>query len=211
MFPAQFHRPPRNATRWLTCPQFDDLPSFSPSNNDTADYPPIFNPYHHLYFSGGYAYAPPPTDPFQPVSKPHLAVFNGINIDSSEADVLGEFGAGPKVFDSAFWIDAYGAYMGCDNKGPADCVVTFSAFTYTNRTGQEILQASWNVTIPPCPALNNCVLQPVTLPSDGFTGLSGLRIVARVNDKPVIWFMDDVSLAWSNTTCAAAAERASTR
>ncbi|KAI9881181.1 MAG: hypothetical protein M1830_007159 [Pleopsidium flavum] len=198
---------------------FDDLPSFSTGNNDTADYPPIFNPYHHLDFSGGYSYAPPPTDPFQPISPPHLAVFaanlSGLTpldfgAPDAGSEALGEFGAGDRAYDSAYWIDAYGAAMGCDNKGPEDCIVTFSGFAYSESSHQEVLKTSLNVSIPPCPALKNCILHPVSL-GYGFTGLSGLSILARVADKPVIWFMDDVQLAWSNNTCAAGLERSESR
>lgn len=196
-------------------PQFDDLPTFSTTNNDTADYPPIFNPYRHLFFSGGYAYAPPPTDPFQPTSPPHLAVFTA-NMTGQPlfpttspdvgTDILGEFGAGPRARDSAYWIDAHGASMGCDNRGPEDCIVTFSGFAYLKATDEEVLRVAATARIPPCPELRDCPLHPVLL-SDNFTGLSGLRIVARVGDKPVIWFMDDVQLAWSVNTCAAGLER----
>jgi hypothetical protein len=56
---------------------FDDLPNFMPTENDTAitQAPPIQNPYHHLTFSDGYVYAPAPSEPYAPVSSPHLAVF----------------------------------------------------------------------------------------------------------------------------------------
>ena len=120
--------------------------------------------------------------------------------------IIGEFGAGPRARDSTYWIDAYGASMGCDNRGPEDCIVTFSGFRYVKSVDQEVLQISTNVTVPPCPELRNCSLHPVTL-GDGFTGLSGLRVVARVGDKPVIWFMDDVHLEWTNNTCAAGLQR----
>ena len=96
--------------------------------------------------------------------------------------------------------------MGCDNRGPEDCIVTFSGFVYLKSTDEEVLEVSASATIPPCPELRDCALRPVLL-GDTFTGLSGLRVVARVGDKPVIWFMDDVQLAWSNNTCAAGLER----
>lgn len=121
-------------------------------------------------------------------------------------DILGEFGAGPRARNSAYWVDAYGASMGCDNRGPEDCIVTFSGFAYLKATDEEVIQVSASTTIPPCPELRDCPLLPVQL-GDNFTGLSGLRIVARVGDKPVIWFMDDVQLGWSNNTCVAGLER----
>lgn len=121
-------------------------------------------------------------------------------------EYLGEFGAGPRFAESAYWIDAYGAAMGCDNKGPENCVVTFTGFVYSNSSNAEVVKTSTNVTIPPCPGLKNCILHPVTIGA-GFTNLSGLRIEAKVAGKPVIWFMDNVQLAWSNNTCAAGLER----
>jgi len=100
--------------------------------------------------------------------------------------------------------------MGCDNRGPEDCIVTFTGFAYIKSTDVEVTQVSASAAIPPCPEMRDCPLQAVLL-GDRFTGLSGLRIVARVGDKPVIWFMDDVQLAWSNNTCAAGLERARSR
>ncbi len=109
-----------------------------------------------------------------------------------------------------YWIDAYGASMGCDNRGPEDCIITFTGFTLSESSNEEVNTVSTNVTIPPCPGLRECVLTPVSL-GDGFKGLTGLRVVAHVAEKSVIWFMDDVKLAWTNNTCAAGIQRARRR
>lgn len=189
---------------------FDDLPHFStgsdPNNMDT---PPIFNPYRKLYWEEHFGYVPPPTDPFPPHSPPQLAVYQGagLNINSSpdaSLELVGEIGAGPQAADSAYWIDAYSAWLGCANSGPADCDIEVRGYAYGS--SESIISQSF--TQSPCPGLKNCSLALVEF-AGGFSGLSGLQIIATVADEPVTWYMDDLSLGWSNNTCAAQLERSS--
>jgi len=153
---------------------------------------------------------PPPTDPFPPISPPQLAVYrvdNNTNVDGSPdagAESIGEFGAGPRSSESAYWIDAYSAYLGCSNAGPRDCTITINGYDAVSST-RAVYQT---VTQPPCHGLKNCTLALVEF-SAGFRNLSGIQILAAVNDRPVTWYMDDLQLGWSNNTCAAATERAS--
>ena len=189
---------------------FDDLPHFSTGSdpNDT-DTPPIFNPYRKLYWEEHFGYVPPPTDPFPPHSPPQLAVYQeaGLAINSSPdagLELVGEIGAGSRAADSAYWIDAYSAWLGCANSGPDDCYIEFRGYTY----GSNESSISQSFRQPPCPGLKNCSLALVEFAS-GFSGLSGLQIIATVADEPVTWYMDDLSLGWSNNTCAAQLERSS--
>ena len=189
---------------------FDDLPHFStgsdPSDTDT---PPIFNPYRKLYWEEHFGYVPPPTDPFPPHSPPQLAVYQeaDLTINSSPdagLELVGEIGAGSRAADSAYWIDAYSAWLGCANSGPGDCHIEVRGYAYGNN--ESIISQSFRQ--PPCPGLKNCSLALVEF-AGGFRGLSGLQIIATVADEPVTWYMDDLSLGWSNNTCAAQLERSS--
>ena len=189
--------------------QFDDLPHFSTGPND-VDIPPIFNPYRKLYWEQHFGYVPPPTDPFPPISPPQLAIYrvdNNTDVDASPDagdESIGEFGAGPRSAESAFWIDAYSAYLGCSNAGPEDCTITINGYDAVSST-RVVYQT---ITQSPCPGLKNCTLVLVKF-AVGFRNLSGIQILAAVNDRPVTWYMDDLQLGWSNNTCAAATERAS--
>ncbi|KAL8893228.1 MAG: hypothetical protein Q9192_005472 [Flavoplaca navasiana] len=187
---------------------FDDLPQFSPDASST-DVPPIFNPYRKLYFNGGFGYVPPPDDPFAPISPPQLAVYNYYSDPSSSQSVnaglqlRGELGAGRRVLDNAYWIDAYSAWVGCANGGPTDCrieLIGLDAFDTAIAT-QRLLQ-------PSCPGLVNCTLAQITF-SEDFRNLAGLQILAYVDETPVTFYMDDLSLGWSNNTCEAQIERSS--
>ena len=171
--------------------------------------PPIFNPYRKLYWEEHFGYIAPPTDPFPPHSPPQLAVYQeaGLNINSSPdagLELVGEIGAGPRAADSAYWIDAYSAWLGCENIGPGDCNIEVKGYAYGSN--ESIFSQSF--TQPPCPGLKNCSLALVEF-GGGFTGLSGLQIIATVADEPVTWYMDDLYLGWSNNTCAAQLERSS--
>ena len=62
--------------------------------------------------------------------------------------------------------------------------------------------------LPPCAGMMNCSLALVEL-ADGFRNLTGLQIIATVGTTAVDWYMDNLSLGWSNNTCAAQLERSS--
>ena len=189
---------------------FDDLPHFSTgSDTSDTDAPPIFNPYRKLYWEEHFGYVPPPTDPFPPHSPPQLAVYReaGLTINPSPdagLELVGEIGAGSRAADSAYWIDAYSAWLGCANSGPDYCHIEVKGYAY----GRSESIVSQSFSQPPCPGLKNCSLALVEFAS-GFSGLSGLQIIATVADEPVTWYMDDLSLGWSNNTCAAQLERSS--
>ncbi|KAL8807333.1 MAG: hypothetical protein Q9200_004713 [Gallowayella weberi] len=194
---------------WYSDPaQFDDLPQFS-ADAETTDIPPIFNPYHKLFFNGGFGYVPPPDDPFAPISPPQLAVYNYHNDSSSSQsidaglEIHGELGAGPRVHESAYWIDAYSVWIGCANGGPTDCQIDLIGYDAFNAA-----IARMTLLQPPCPGLVNCKLAQITFPGD-FRDLAGLQVLAYVNKSPVTFYMDDLSLEWSNNTCAAQLERSS--
>ncbi|PGH02916.1 hypothetical protein GX51_04372 [Blastomyces parvus] len=192
---------------------FDNLPRFSPSDNNTASFPPIFNPYSHLFFSDGWSYGPPPTEPYPPTSNPHVGIYipakSEENDGSPYAGLLapGEFGAGPRKSLDFFWFDVYSANFGCDNgSANTSCAVTVSAVRYSTQTKTEEAAGSRRFTIPPCPGYRNCRLFPLDF-GDNFRGISGLKFSASVQDKPAIFFVDDIKMNWYNNTCAAGLER----
>lgn len=187
------------------------MPVFAPTDDpitDVSEAPPVFNPYHHLTFSNGFVYIPPPTDPFPPVSAPPLIMFLTNETGPSnnpDAGLVrpGEISAGVYSSNSAFWFNAYSAYLACDNSGPDDCTMSISGYTYlTGTDNDETLAYQHNVTILPCPGYKDCHLQKVDFPPM-FKGLSGLQIQAYVGGEQKMWFMDDLSMGWSNNTCAA--------
>ncbi|KAL9021583.1 MAG: hypothetical protein Q9185_001231 [Variospora sp. 1 TL-2023] len=188
--------------------QFDDLPHFS-TESPLSSIPPIFNPYRKLFFNSGYGYVPPPSDPFPPISPPQLAVYNYHNDSVSQTSVddglvlHGEIGAGPRVNESAYWIDAYSTWIGCANGGPGECTINFIGYDrfHNQIANQTVLQAA-------CPGLVNCQLAQVSF-TDEFRELAGLQILAYVDETPVTFYMDDLSVGWSNNSCAAGLERSS--
>lgn len=190
---------------------WDDEPSFDNSNEnitDVSEAPPVFNPYHHLYFSNGYVYIPPPTDPFPPISEPRLVMFltneTGASDNVDAGDLRpGEISAGKYASESAFWFNAYSAYLGCDNAGPGDCTMLISGYAYYDASpSDQVLVHQFNATLPPCPGMKNCTLSKVDFPAE-FEGLSGIQVEAFKGNETKMWFMDNLSMGWYNNTCAA--------
>ena len=191
---------------------FDNLPNFLPTNSNNTNItqaPPIESPYWHLTWSDGYVYAPQPNEPYTSISPPHLAVFladgTGKRVGGAQSGNFskpGEISDGPREAISAFWFDAYSAWFGCDNRGPEDCTLTFSAFSWSPKDKTEVLIDKSTSKIEPCNKSRSCGLSLVEFPST-FKSLSGLQIQAYVGEEERMFFMDDLSLNWSNNTCAA--------
>ena len=198
--------------------KFDDLPVFAGVPGE-ADYPPIFNPYHDLFWAQGFAYAPPPEDPYTPISPPQLAVFvtdQSANVHPANItgppgpgdDIDGQFGAGPRFANPVFWIDAFSAFVGCTNAGPEDCELTVNGFVYEKTFKNTVLYARQTFYQPPCPTLKNCELMHIEFGPD-FRNLTSLQVIATVGKQTLLntWYMDDLEVAWSDTSCAAAEQR----
>ncbi|KAJ9648694.1 hypothetical protein H2199_000607 [Coniosporium tulheliwenetii] len=201
-----------NQPEFTGCDRWDDTPNFIPSNGTGPEYPPVFNPYHHMFYAQGYGYVPPPDVAFAPVSQPHLAIYSpeiARDITSSPNGGTvrpGEIGAGPRNSISAFWFDAFSVFLGCENEGPDDCEMTISGYTYDAAYEyQEVLAVEQVVSLPPCTrGLLKCNLRPVEL-SREFRGLSGIRFEARLanGEEASAFLLDNMSMGWADNSCAA--------
>ncbi|KAK2857275.1 hypothetical protein FQN49_004861 [Arthroderma sp. PD_2] len=190
---------------------FDDLPSYSPGKDQKAAYPPIFSPYHHFFFSGGWSYGPPPAEPFAPVSNPHIGIYVPAGKKGVKARPKGEFGAGPRAAKKLFWFDAFVGHAGCDNgNSTMPCELTVTGLKYSAESDTEIPAGTSKFVIPPCIGPKHCNLTRLIF-GDGFSGLSGMEIEARVGGKAVTWYVDDLKLRWHDDTCAAGIERQRSR
>ena len=178
-------------------------------HREDMNIPPIFNPYRKLYWQDHFGYVPPPSDPFKPKSPPQLAVYRSQGIGAQGSpdaglELSGEVGAGPRAPDSAYWIDARSAWLGCADGGSVGCSINIKGF----KEGASDPIASQNLKLGPCPALRNCSLTYVEF-HDDFTALSGLQIVSDIGGRQVDYYMDDLVLSWSNGSCAAQEVRVS--
>ncbi|CZT25761.1 uncharacterized protein RCC_11430 [Ramularia collo-cygni] len=203
---------------------FDDLPTFHSdragkrndrrqsngtfnNGSDITRQPPLsLRPYHHLTFSNGFVYAPVPVAPFTPISQPNVAAFlaDGTSMRTGgRPDGTGEISDGPTPDDvSAFWFDAFGGFLGCDNAGPDDCTMEVTGLHWDPIANDEAPAFTQKYSLPPCPAYRNCALTLITFPSTA-RRLSGLEVRAVRNGEPRRFFMDDMHMAWSNKTCDA--------
>ncbi|KAI5199965.1 hypothetical protein E4T39_05966 [Aureobasidium subglaciale] len=177
--------------------------------------PPIFNPYHHMYFSNGFVYAAPGSDPFGPsTSDRRLVMFKANDTGDSDnhnegGQLPGELGAGIRRSSNAFWFNAYSAQLGCDYESNASCTLQITGLVYQNETKTEVAAYHQTVRLPPCspsigdPLMINCQLTEVLF-AQSMQGLSGLRVQACSDAGTArSWFMGDLALGWTNNTCAA--------
>lgn len=175
---------------------------------------PLFNPYHQFDFSNGFTVVPPPTDPYLPSSKPLLLEYipdvNSSNDENQQLNItqntLGQgisagIGNGDHGRTGCFSFNVMGASFGCDSTGPK-CDFWFTGFRYNKSSALASEVACQQKSIKACSSLRNCDLTPIYLHRT-FRDLDFIRINLTVAGQPKIWWMDDLSLAWSNNSCAA--------
>ncbi|OAL38794.1 hypothetical protein AYO20_02000 [Fonsecaea nubica] len=198
---------------------FDDLPVFSTTDNNTADFPPIFNPYEHFFWGDGWAYVPPPTEPFPPQSGNRLAQFvpylNNTVSGSTGAGSIppSSFGAGPRNYDNNYWFSASSAYVGCDNGSrnlSQICDFVATAYQWDNVTQAEVVVATQHFRIPPCPDFNKCQLTQIVF-NYLFYKMSTLSFYANVQGQVSQFWIDSINMNWYNNTCAAGLARMQSR
>ncbi|KIW89012.1 uncharacterized protein Z519_10497 [Cladophialophora bantiana CBS 173.52] len=198
---------------------FDDLPVFSTTDNDTADFPPIFNPYDHFFWGDGWAYVPPPTEPFPPQSGNRLAQFvpsldNTVSGSTSAGAIPpSSFGAGPRNYDNNYWFSASSAYVGCDNGSrnlSKICDFVATAYQWDNVTETEVVVATQHFRIPPCPDFNKCQLTQIDF-NYLFYKMSTLSFYANVQGQVSQFWIDSIDMNWYNNTCTAGLARIQSR
>ncbi|PVI01772.1 hypothetical protein DM02DRAFT_524407 [Periconia macrospinosa] len=168
------------------------------------------NPYHHLFYSNGFAYVPDKWEPFPARSQPNVAMFlpiaSSLLPNSAFAGTLlpGELGAGPRAGVDAYWFHAYSGFFGCALNGITSCRLRISAFRWDASLKKEVLVEEQNVIIPPCRGFVNCQLTKVDF-NDQFRGLSGIQFNAFTANLglPQVFVMDDLQMEWYNNTCSA--------
>ncbi|OAP58937.1 hypothetical protein AYL99_06234 [Fonsecaea erecta] len=198
---------------------FDDLPVFSTTDNNTADFPPIFNPYEHFFWGNGWTYVPPPTEPFPPQSGNRLAQFipslNNTVDGSPDAGSIppSSFGAGPRNYDNNYWFSASSAYVGCDNGSrnlSQICDFVATAYQWDNITQTEVVVATQHFRIPPCPDFTKCQLTEIDF-NYLFYKMSTLSFYANVQGQVSQFWIDSIDMNWYNNTCAAGLARLQSR
>ncbi|KAI4148297.1 MAG: hypothetical protein LQ340_005145 [Diploschistes diacapsis] len=198
---------------------WEDLPSFATSKNNTSVFPPIENPYHQLVWANGWSYAPRPAVPFLPQSPPHLGIFivdaddqphsdNFTGTPLPDQDFNGAFGANAYYTSTAYWVDLFSGYFGCQNSGPNDCEWSANGWTVDAATNEIGPDATMVFSTPPCPGLTGCSLAKITF-TDDFRNLTRVQFVATLptSTTRLTYYVDDLEMAWSNKSCAATKER----
>jgi hypothetical protein len=168
------------------------------------------NPYHHLFYTNGYANVPDKWEPYPAVSQPNVAMFFPLrgrlfpNTPFAGTLLPGEIGAGPRASVSAYWFNAYSGFFGCALSGLTPCTLQVSGYRYDSVLKQEVVAAEQNVTLPACYGYIKCQLTRVEFNGD-FRALSGIQFNAYTSGLgiPQVHMMDDVKLEWYNSSCAA--------
>lgn len=121
-------------------------------------------------------------------------------------EVNGMFGAGPRYQDPSFYVDAFGAWIGCHNAGPDYCDIQVHGYGYDDVTGLSKLQVEQHFYQAPCPELHGCELEYFHF-DKMFHNLTALQIQAShqsdTDHVGITWYVDDIALAWTDNSCDA--------
>lgn len=153
----------------------------------------------------GWGYDAQPRVPYAPHSKPQLGLYQPAGENST-----GYAGAGPRASDPRFHFDAHDVWVGCyDDGSEGTCHFNVTGLRWDPATKTEVKHINTSITVPPCPSLDNCTLQHGYFPA-GFTNLSGMTMAAYVTwHLPILYFVDNINMSWSDTSCTAVQARGS--
>jgi hypothetical protein len=125
---------------------------------------------------------------------------DGSGSNTAREGFAGQISDGDHGLTGCFTFNIYGATFGCNSTG-LPCDFTFTGLHYEVATGAVTSITSQSVTIPACPGLLNCRLEPVVL-DHTFVDLSAVQIKAAAGGVPLGWWMDDLQLGWFNNSCS---------
>lgn len=133
---------------------------------------------------------------------------NYTGVIPNDTDVNGMFGAGPNSGNAAFSIDAYGAYIGCQYSGTGECQIQVNGYALDSATGDLALQVEQYFYQAPC--TTNCQLEYFGFAQE-YRNLTALQVQVSVqgddSDTSLTWYIDDISLAWTDNSCDAVQTR----
>ncbi|KAI4861472.1 hypothetical protein F4820DRAFT_65929 [Hypoxylon rubiginosum] len=173
---------------------------------------PLFSPYHRFYFSQGFSVLPPPPAPYDPSSGNLMLQFTpGSLLNQSEQGTAPDsatISVGPQTSSACFPFNLYSFSVGCDSRDKP-CVFNFTGLRFDERSQQETEVVWETAEVEACPKSSHCKLVPVELVD--FEKLTSFQVTLNVNDKPRMWWADDLSLGWSDNQCEKAVCRSKVR
>lgn len=190
--------------------QYDDIPPLTAVDPSQTRPMPLFSPYHRFVYSTGFYVIPPPVGPYRPSSGGLLLQIEPPatrNLTDSELDPdAAEFGVEPKVqLNPCFHFNMVSVNLGCASTS-APCQFTFLGLRYNSTIRDDEVVANRTLEVVSCPQQIDCSLQPTVV--TGLTDLTAVIIKLSVAGQPAKWFADDLSLAWTDSSCQAAQCRA---
>ncbi len=168
----------------------------------------MLSPYHRFWFSPGFEVLPSPQDSAGPSSENRMLQFEPSIASNGVEPGVAKISVGPQKSTACFQFNFYSSNIGCKSDGP-DCVFNFTGIGYDYKSEQEGRVVSQTLHIPACHSQEDCKLAPTEV--DGFEHLTSILISMTVNGEEGPWWMDTLSLGWSDNACATATCRSTVR
>ncbi|KAK1753727.1 hypothetical protein QBC47DRAFT_47378 [Echria macrotheca] len=177
--------------------QFDDIPTITGGNGSSPPQPVPF-PYHRFFFSSGFTVVPPPSTRYQPSSGIQMTQYN------TSVSPTAQIGLAQLQDNSCFRFNFLGISLGCDSTDQS-CVFDITGLQWNG--DDNVVQSNRTLEIAACPDGSNCTLSHQILDSAAamtFSNLTAINITLTVGGQPRNWWGDDLQIAWSDNSCAAA-------
>ena len=145
---------------------------------------------------------PPPVTRFMPSSGTQLVQYN------ASLGSTAQIGVAQLQSNPCFRFDFLGFSLGC-NSTVDPCIFDITGLQWNGVT--NVPQANTTFQVAPCAETSNCALSHQILNSAAalpFTNLTAINITLTVAGQPQTWWADDLQIAWTDSSCGAAACRA---
>ena len=167
---------------------------------------PVPNPYHRFWFSGDFSAATTAQGPFKPSSGSLMGTFAPGPLGDAA-----RVGVGMLVHNPCFRFDFQGLRVGCEGSEER-CTVTLTGLRWNGT--HEAATGSTSLDVRPCSHGEDCLLSSQIIRSvEGilFTNLTSVSITANVDGEARRLWADDLQMAWTESSCDAAACRSKVR
>jgi hypothetical protein len=184
--------------------KFDDIPVGNSTGASIAESRPVPSPYHRFFFSSGFRAVPRSASKYQPSSGSQLLYYSSFAPSA-------QIGLANFSTNLCLRFDFRDINLGC-NATSVPCLFRISGLQWDGF--RDVVKDTMTFVLPACGEASNCTLTQVssglTVARHSLTSLTAINITLEFTGERQTWWADDLQLAWTDNSCAAAMCRAKT-
>lgn len=168
---------------------------------------PMYSPYHRFTWSEGFRVFPTSVCPYKSSSGDLMVEFS----PSTKDPLPAEIGLGGLHTNSCFRFNFGSLRVGCASTN-VSCQYNVTGLTWDSDTQTMSTVASHTFSTEACSAQKECKLASIAADeSMGLINLTSILIDVTAGGQSQIWWADDLSLTWTDSSCESAVCRSGVR